>query len=101
MHRIEGWVVHVSFSSHLSGPAECIFVGDTICTLCLLINAALVVNAEVPEADNIIDQLVECDNILAIFEEAVSPWTTGQAAKVSPAIAPPKPGEAGCSAQAM
>ncbi|CAK0773563.1 hypothetical protein CVIRNUC_004078 [Coccomyxa viridis] len=58
----------------------------------LCITITCIASKEVPEADNIIDQLVECDNILAIFEEAVSPWTTGQAAKVSPAIAPPKPG---------
>ena len=88
------------FSLRLSVPAECILAEDAIQTLCLPIVAALIVNAEVPEADHIIDQLVDCDRILAELEKPLSPWTAGQAAEVSPAIAAPEPGET-CSIYAQ
>ena len=93
-----------SFSLPLSTFAECILAEDTVYTLCLLTITALAVHAEVPEALKILDQLVDCDRILATFQKPVSPCpaqTAGQADKICSTTATPKAGEAELNAQAM
>lgn len=89
-----------SFFWHLSVPAEYILAESTIHILCLLIITAVIVFAEVPEADNIIKQLIDIDCILMTFEKPVLPQAARQAAKVPPANTAPEPGETGFNAQA-